>query len=101
MISLAALAAGPQATEDEAERARRQERLLWAATTWDALPLDGEAARSYGTAFATVRAAGRRARPRLPDLFIAAIAVSRGLPPYTRNPDGFRGLEELPPIVAV
>ncbi|GIW20587.1 MAG: hypothetical protein KatS3mg065_0883 [Chloroflexota bacterium] len=100
-ISLAELAAGPQATEDEAERARRQERLLWAATTWEPLPFDGQAARSYGTVFAAVRAAGRRARPRLADLFIAAIALSRGLPLYTRNPDDFRGLEALVPIVVV
>ncbi len=38
-ITLAELAAGPLATTDEQERARRQDRLQWAAATWDALPI--------------------------------------------------------------
>jgi len=37
-MTLAELAAGPHATEDKDERARRQDRLLWAASTWDPLP---------------------------------------------------------------
>jgi len=37
-ITLAELAAGPLATTDEQERARRQDRLQWAPATWDALP---------------------------------------------------------------
>jgi predicted nucleic acid-binding protein len=34
-ITLAELAAGPHATENREERARRQDRLLWATATWD------------------------------------------------------------------
>lgn len=37
-ITLAELAAGPHATEDKDERARRQDRLQWATSTWDPLP---------------------------------------------------------------
>jgi len=94
-VTLAELAAGPHATRDDNERARRQDRLQWAATTWDPLPFDTNAARTYGRVFAAVRAAGRTARPRLADLLIAATATSNGLPLYTRNPDDFTGLESL------
>jgi predicted nucleic acid-binding protein len=94
-ITLAELAAGPHATSDPHERARRQDRLQWAAQTWDALGFEVEAARSYARVFAAVRATGRSARPRLADLLIASTAVAEGLPLYTRNPKDFVGLDEL------
>jgi len=94
-ITLAELAAGPHATDDENERARRQDRLQWAATTWDPLPFDTDAARMYGRVFAAVRASGRTARSRLADLLIAAIAAANDLPLYTRNPKDFVGLDRL------
>lgn len=94
-ITLAELAAGPHATDDENERARRQDRLQWAATTWDPLPFDTDAARMYGRIFAAVRASGRTARSRLADLLIAAIAAANDLPLYTRNPKDFVGLDHL------
>lgn len=100
-ITLAELAAGPHATTEEAERSRRQDRLQWAATTWDALPFDGEAARAYGRVFAATRAAGRSARVRMADLLIASTAVAHGLTLYTRNPSDFIGLEEIVKVVAV
>lgn len=94
-VTLAELAAGPHASRDEEERARRQDRLQWASMTWDPLPFDVDAARLYGRVFAAVRAAGRNPRPRLADLLIAATAVANGLPLYTRNPDDFAGLERI------
>ena len=94
-ITLAELAAGPHATDDENERARRQDRLQWAATTWDPLPFDTDAARMYGRVFAAVRASGRTARSRLADLLIAAIAAANDLPLYTRNPKDFVDLDRL------
>jgi predicted nucleic acid-binding protein len=100
-ITLAELAAGPHATRDEPERARRQDRLQWAAATWDALPFDGEAARSYGRIFAGMRAAGRSSRARLADLLIASTAAANGLPLYTRNPGDFAGLEQIVTVVAI
>ena len=93
-VSLAELAAGPHATSDDRERARRQDRLQWAASTWQALPFDEDEARMYGRVFAAERA-GRPTRPRLADLLIASTAASRGLPFYTRNPRDFDGLQEV------
>ena len=64
-VTLAELAAGPHATENKDERARRQDRLQWATSMWDPLPFDGDAARMYGRIFAAARAAGRTSRSRL------------------------------------
>lgn len=100
-VTLAELAAGPLATRDARERARRQDRLQWAATTWDALPFDADAARAYGRVFAATRAAGRTHRARLADLLIAATAAANGLPLYTRNPRDFAGLGGVVTVVAV
>lgn len=100
-VTLAELAAGPHATTDRDERARRQDRLQWVAATWDPLPFDAEAARVYGRIFAATRAAGRSTRARQADLFIAAIAAAHGLPLYTRNPDDFAGLEAIVEVVAI
>lgn len=100
-VTLAELAAGPHATDDEAERSRRQDRLHWATATWDPLPFDADAARSFARVFSATRAAGRSSRRRLADLLIAATAAANGLPLYTRNPDDFAGLEEVVSVVAL
>lgn len=100
-ITLAELAAGPHATSDPAEAARRQDRLQWVATTWEALAFDADAARAYGRVFAAVRAAGQSHRPRLADLLVTATAISNGLPVYTRNADDFGALAGLVEVFAV
>jgi len=100
-VTLAELAAGPLATADEDERARRQDRLQWAAATWDPLPFDAAAARAYGRVFAATRAAGRTTRPRFADLLIASTAAAHSLPLYTRNPKDFAGLDGIITVVAV
>ncbi len=100
-VTLAELAAGPHAAQTDDERARRQDRLQWAAATWDPLPFDADVARVYGRIFAAVKAAGRTTRPRLADLFIAATAAAHGLSLYTRNPGDFVGLESLVDVRAV
>lgn len=101
-ITLAELAAGPHATRDAAERARRQDRLQRTEATFDPLPVDGNVARAYGRVFAAVVVTGRKARGRrATDLLIAATAVAADLPLYTRNPDDFAGLAALLDIVAV
>jgi predicted nucleic acid-binding protein len=101
-ITLAELAAGPHATADPAERARRQDRLQRAEATFEPLAVDAAVARAYGRIYATVSAAGRKARGRRAmDLLIAATAVAAGLPLYTRNPDDFDGLSDLLEIVAI
>ena len=101
-ITMAELAAGPHATQDPDERARRQDRLQRAEAVFDPLPFDSEASRAYGRVYAAVVGAGRKARgARVIDLLIAATACSAGLPLYTRNPDDFRALHELVEIVNV
>jgi hypothetical protein len=100
-VTLAELAAGPHATNDEQERARRQDRLQWAAATWDPVPFDAEAARTYGRVFAATRTAGRSTRTRLADLLIASTAAANGLPLYTRNSADFAGLEQIVTVIGI
>ncbi len=99
-LTLAELAAGPHATTDPDERARRQQRLQWAEATFDPLPFDLDAARTFGLVFAATQKAGRGGRRRVVDLMIAAVATANGLPLYTRNANDFRGLAKLVKIVA-
>jgi len=99
-VTLAELAAGPHATPDPQERARRQDRLQRAEATFEPLPVDANVARAYGRIYAAVSGAGRKARgARSLDLLIAATALASDLPLYTRNPDDFRGTESLVDIV--
>src|ERR1700737_1066697 len=101
-IPMAELAAGPHATDDPAERARRQDRLQRAEATFDPLPVDAAVARADGRVYGAVAAAGRKGRGRRPfDLLIAATAISAGLPLYTRNPDDFADLSDILQIVTV
>ena len=101
-VTLAELAAGPHATADPAERARRQDRLQRVEATFDPLPVDAATARAYGRIYATVAAAGRKARGRRAfDLLIAATALGAGLPLYTRNPADFSGFDSMLEVVAV
>jgi predicted nucleic acid-binding protein len=101
-ITMAELAAGPHATRDADERARRQDRLQRAEAVFDPLPFDSEASRAYGRVYAAVVGAGRKARgARAVDLLIAATAQSAGLPLYTCNPDDFQVLHDLIEVVSV
>jgi predicted nucleic acid-binding protein len=101
-ITMAELAAGPHATADPDERARRQDRLQRAEAAFDPLPFDTEASRAYGRIYAAVVASGRKARgARAVDLLIAATACAAGLPLYTRNPDDFQSLAGLVDIIVV
>ncbi len=101
-LTMAELAAGPHATSDADERARRQDRLQRAEAVFDPLPFDTEAARAYGRVFAAISSSGRKARgARAVDLLIAATACSVGVPLYTRNFEDFRGLEGVLEVVAI
>lgn len=102
VVTLAELAAGPHATADAVERAKRQDRLQRAEATFEPLAVDGRVARAYGRVYAAVACAGRKARGRRGfDLLIAATALAENLPLYTRNPDDFVGLEDLVDVLAV
>ena len=101
-ITMAELAAGPHATSDPDERARRQDRLQRTEATFEPFPFDADAARAYGRFYAAVVGGGRKARgARAVDLLIAATAHAAQLPLYTRNPDDFKALDNLVEVVAV
>jgi predicted nucleic acid-binding protein len=93
-ITLAELAAGPHATDDASERARRQDRLQRIEATLDPLPFDAAAARAYGLIYAATKYATRKPRgSRAVDLMIAAVALANQLPLVTRNPEDFTHLK--------
>jgi predicted nucleic acid-binding protein len=101
-VTLAELAAGPHATVDPSERARRQERLQRTEATFDPIAFDAAAARAYGRIYAEVVSSGRKARGRRAvNLLIAATALAAELPIYTRNPSDFEGLGDLVDVAAV
>jgi predicted nucleic acid-binding protein len=95
-ITLAELTAGPHATDDETERARRQDRLQRVEAVLDPLPFDAAAARAYGLVFAATRAVNRKPRgARAIDLMSAAVALANGLPLFTRNAADFAHLARI------
>lgn len=95
-ITVAELAAGPHATNDPDERARRQDRLQRIEALYDPLPFDAAAARAYGRVYAATRARKRKPRgARVVDLLIAATALANDLPLYTRNPADVDHLEAI------
>ena len=100
-ITMAELSAGPHATDDPAERARRQDRLQQLESWIEPVPFDGDCARAYGRIYSAVLATGRQPRRRAADLLIAATALAAGMPLYTRNANDFQGLEQILTVVAV
>jgi hypothetical protein len=100
-ITLAELAAGPILASTVTEQSIRQARLQQTEATFEPLPFDAAAARSFGQIVAAVASTGRTHRSRMADLLIAAIAHANGLELYTRNPGDFVGLEELIHVITV
>jgi hypothetical protein len=94
--------AGPHATDDPAERARRQHRLQLAEAPFDPLPFDADCARAYGLVYTQTLTSGRKARGiRAIDLLIAATALANELPLYTANIAQFTALSPLLDITAM
>lgn len=100
-VTLAELHFGVLVAKRGSIRAERLRRLLLLQRTFDALPLDGAVAASYGQMAAAVVEAGRQPRARSMDLLIAATAHAYSARLYTRNPDDFAGLGDLVDVVAV
>lgn len=100
-VTMAELHQGVAMAKDAASRAARTEKLGAAIVDFEPLPFDGQAAARYGTLVALTMAANRDPKPRRMDLMIAAVASSRGLSLYTRNAEGFKGLDDMVRIVEV
>jgi toxin FitB len=99
-VTLAELHFGVLVAKDQNVRAERLRRLLLLQRAFDAVPVDGAVAASYGQLAAAVVEAGRRPRARSLDLLIAATAHAHSARLYTRNAADFVGLEDLVEIVA-
>jgi predicted nucleic acid-binding protein len=99
-ITLAELAVGPLVATDPVQRARRQEHLRFAESSFPVLPFDEAAARAFGTVAAALRMAGRKVSARGFDALIAATALAHDLPLFTTNADDFAGVDGLT-VVAV
>lgn len=99
-ITLAELAYGLHSS-DPLVNAAREQRYHWITSTFDPIPFDADAARTYGALCASVRAAGRDPKPRRFDLLIAAAAVALRIPLITRNAKDFRGIHDALTLVPV
>lgn len=99
-ITLAELSVGPLVATSERERAARQAVLQQAEADFDPLPFDAAAARAFGRVAAALRRTGRKPQARTYDAMIAAVALARGLPLFTSNPDDFRNIDGLT-VIAV
>jgi predicted nucleic acid-binding protein len=76
--------------------------LQYVESAFQSVPFDSEAARAYGRIYAAVRAAGQKPRGgRAVDFFIAATALSRGLPLLTRNSVNFATVANIVEVVSV
>ena len=97
VITLAELNAGVLAAGSADIRARRMSTLDAVADV-TALPVDEDAARMWARLRIHLAEAGRRVR--INDLWIAAIAASRGLPVVTQDSD-FDALDGLAGLIII
>ena len=100
-VTLAELSAGPHLASAPVEAARRQARLQQVEGTFEPLPFDAAAARSFGQIVAAAAEGGASHRRRATDLLIAATAHANGLALFTRNPSDFGDLGGLVDVVGI
>ncbi len=94
-VTLAELSVGPLVASDDEERTARQLRLQQVEASFEPLPFDVHAARSFGGVAASLRRTGRKATARAFDAMIAATAIANNLPLYTCNQRDFDGIDGL------
>jgi len=88
VVTLAELWLGALLGDALDERAARLAILSEVQRRFEALPVDGAVARGYGELMASARRRGVRPRPF--DALIAATAMIRNVPVYTRDRDFIR-----------
>ncbi|BBX04622.1 ribonuclease VapC [Mycolicibacterium moriokaense] len=97
VVTLAELNAGVLAARTSEIRGRRI-RTLCAISDMTALPVDEAAAQHWALLRVRLAEAGRRARVN--DLWIAAIAATKGLPVVTQDLD-FDALEDVAGVAII
>lgn len=96
VVSIAELHFGVLCARDDAERARRVQRLgLVEARFPEPLSIDDRVAREWGGLLAAVRQRGAPPRRRHADLAIAATAIVHGVPLLTHNMKDFAIVDDL------
>lgn len=85
VITLAELHLGVLLTEDPHVRAQRLRTFSSVEALFEPLPVDAAVARTFAEIVAEARRQGRR--PKIMDTWIAATAVTHGLPVYTQDED--------------
>ena len=94
-VTLAELGVGPLVARTEKQRGERQTHLQLAESSFEPIPFDAAAARTFARVAADLRGKGRKRAARAYDTLIAATALSRGLAVHTCNPDDFEGIDGL------
>jgi predicted nucleic acid-binding protein len=95
VASIAELHFGVLVATDDAERARRVQRLGTIEATFDPLPVTAEIAREWGRLSAAVSNRGGQPRRRATDLVIAATANVHQAPLVTHNSGDFQIIGDL------
>ena len=93
--SLAELHFGALVARDDAERARRVQRLGVVEATFDPLPVDADVAREWGRLAAAVAQRGGAPRRRTMDLVIAATANVHQVALLTRDVADLRIIDDM------
>jgi predicted nucleic acid-binding protein len=99
VATLAELHYGVLVAANDETRRQRLERLGLVEAGFQPLPIDAAVARAFARVAHTVKLAGRQPRARVMDLWIAATALSQGLPLFTRDRDAFAPLRELLQVI--
>lgn len=85
VVTVAELHLGVLLAEDPQIRAQRLRTLSSVERLFEPLPVDAAVARTFAEIVAEARREGKR--PRIMDTWIAATAVTHGLPVYTQDDD--------------
>lgn len=99
-VTLAELAVGVR-TAPATERAARAARLDLIRSQFDPIPFGDDQAVQYGLIVAKVRSLGRKERPRMAGLLIAATAAASQLTLYTLNGKDVDGLDPFVEVVTL
>ncbi|RMI35494.1 type II toxin-antitoxin system VapC family toxin [Nocardia stercoris] len=100
-VTMAEIGLGIAVAATPEDLALRTEQMFGIEHTFDPLPFTTAAARRFTSMAKLVVATGRNPKPRKVDLMIAAVASVNDIPLFTRNPDDFKGIENLLTVYAV